>query len=336
MAIACMHVGAPVTLQNFGRTALRAYGVTVGGVMDKDSAAIVNLLVGNEVWQTVVEFAQPGLTVQFTEAAWIAVGGAPMTVTLDGSEISMWQAVFVERGCVLQCTASGDGVWSYLAVAGGLRFADERETVSGLRLERRIQKGDRLWIADETQAATVYQSNMHRLNKPVVTQRRAQPPQRNRQRIERDGGTVVQLIRVLPGEHASQSSASAFEEWFRQPFRVSHQRNRMGYRLEGRPWLAEKGLSMAASMPSQPVVPGTLQLPPAGLPIVLLADCQTVGGYPVIAHVIEADLGAMAQVGAGQLVCFQEVTMDMAHAAMVRQRKDWEQLKVGLACCQWI
>lgn len=321
MVVEIVQVGAPASLQNFGQTGLRAYGVTVGGVMDKDSAAITNLLVGNEVETTVIEFTQPGLTVRFLQDAWVAVGGAQMSVTLDGSVISMWRAVFVERGCVLRCVANGDGVWAYLAMAGGFQFANDRAIVAG----REVVSGMRLSFAAEGHRFT--ESSL----KPNwMTQLRAQPPQRNRQRIQRDVRTTVHLIRVLPGEHASLWPSAVFADWFKQPFRVSHQRNRIGYRLEGKP------LPMDTNLPSQPIVPGTVQLPPSGLPIVLQADCQTIGGYPVIAHVIEADLGAMAQVGAGQLVCFQEVTMEMARVAWMRQRKDWQQLKVGLACCRLI
>ena len=319
MAVEIVQFGAPASLQNFGQTGLRAYGVTVGGVMDKDSAAISNLLVGNEVEAAVIEFTQPGLTVRFLQDAWIAVGGAQMIVTLDGSEISMWRAVFVERGCVLRCALNGDGVWAYLAVAGGFCFANDGAITS----DRGVVSGMRLSIATDG-----HHSTGTSLNPKRMTQMRAQPPQRNRQRIQRDGGTTVHLIRVLPGEHVSLWPTALFADWFKQPFRVSHQRNRIGYRLEGKP------LPLNTNLPSQPVVAGTVQLPPSGLPIVLQADCQTIGGYPVIAHVIEADLGAMAQVGAGQLVCFQEVTMEMARAAWMRQRMDWQQLKVGLACCR--
>ena len=123
-----------------------------------------------------------------------------------------------------------------------------------------------------------------------------------------------QVLRVIPGEQAEACAGLACG----RTFRASSRSNRMGVRLEGEPL---PGASGFAGMASVAVFPGTVQLPPDGQPIVLLADAQTLGGYPVLGQVIAADLPRAAQLRPGEPVCFEPVTLAEARAA-ARQQED--------------
>jgi antagonist of KipI len=103
----------------------------------------------------------------------------------------------------------------------------------------------------------------------------------------------------------------------------------MGYRLISDPPLTVRN---AANLVSQPVVPGTIQIPPDGQPIVLQADSQTVGGYPVAAYVISADLPLLAQLQTGQKIIFRQVSDEEARAANLREWYDINELKEGIRC----
>ena len=326
MSMMIVETSSLATVQDLGRTGVRAFGIASGGVMDKDSAVIVNLLVGNEMGAALVEFAQPGIVVRFSEPALIAVGGACTQLTLDGANVPMWQTIAVQKGSLLSCAALTGGVWCYLAVSGGIdvpvwqgsRSTDLRCAAGGYK-GRRLQKGD---ILSRSQSASKASTAQH---KPFV---RAQEPLRPREWFDVVSNVAAHIIRVVAGEHGETRFGTELSTWLKQPFRVNRDMNRMGYRLDGQPLMSVQD----SQLPSQPVVPGTIQLPPSGLPIVLMADSQTIGGYPVIGHVIEADLGAMAQIGVGQWVCFQLVTYEVARSAHLRQIREWNQLKVGLSC----
>jgi antagonist of KipI len=136
------------------------------------------------------------------------------------------------------------------------------------------------------------------------------------------------VIRVLPGEHFATLDERSQTALFRQRFTVSGQSNRMGSRLQGEPLTFAD--TREAERCSQPVAPGTVQLPPAGEPIVLLADSQTVGGYPVILHVIQVDMARMAQVRPGKTIIFSPVTLAAAHALFARRMRELRHLQVAI------
>jgi antagonist of KipI len=128
---------------------------------------------------------------------------------------------------------------------------------------------------------------------------------------------------MIPGEQ----SADYGEAIWSMTHRTSSRSDRMGVRLEGEP--LGGGLEGAGSMRSVAVLPGTVQVPPDGQPIVLLADAQTIGGYPVIGHVIAADLPVAAQLRPGDLVCWRQATIEEAHQAL-RDREAAASVRVGL------
>jgi antagonist of KipI len=112
-----------------------------------------------------------------------------------------------------------------------------------------------------------------------------------------------------------------------EAFTVSPDSDRMGVRLDG----PELKRDDENDLISEAVAPGTIQVPPSGKPILLLGDCQTIGGYPKIAHVITVDFGVAAQLRAGDRVRFSEVSLDDAHRLLMERERDLERFRIGLS-----
>jgi antagonist of KipI len=135
--------------------------------------------------------------------------------------------------------------------------------------------------------------------------------------------SAAPVVRVIPGVQAGEFAPA----WTQAKFTVSSRSDRMGVRLTG----AALERAGARDLLSSPVAPGTIQVPPDGQPIVLLADAQTIGGYPQIAHVISVDLPLVAQLRPGDTVQFQPVAIEEAHALLAAQERTLALLREGLA-----
>ncbi len=139
--------------------------------------------------------------------------------------------------------------------------------------------------------------------------------------------TRVPLLRIVRGSEWDEFVREAQVAFLSQPFTVSAKADRMGARLEGAPLKRTNDWEL----PSEAVVPGTVQVPPDGQPIVLLGDCQTIGGYPKIAHVITVDLPQAAQLRSNDVVRFEEVTAADAAALFSERERDLQRFRVGLS-----
>lgn len=139
-------------------------------------------------------------------------------------------------------------------------------------------------------------------------------------------GALQGVVRVLPGPEASWWGASRREQFCQTPFVVSARRDRMGLRLEGEAIVPDR----QATMLSEAVGPGVVQVPPDGQPFVLLADAQTTGGYPRIAQVIAVDIPVLAQISNGQTIRFQEVTLDEAERLFFEREKMLQKIQLAL------
>jgi len=307
MSLAVLAPGLATTVQDGGRRGFRAIGVGEGGAADRYSLAVANLLAGNAPDDAVLEIALTGPTLRLGRAATIAVCGATIDAHVDGLRIPGWRPVALPAGSVLALGACRRGARAYLAFDGGIdvpvvlggRGTDVRGGFGGFE-GRALQAGDRL-----------------ELGRATVPDRPATEPAFPGWWIgaddDLDFGDVV-VVRVLPGADATDPPVTLFD----RDFTVDAASNRQGLRLRGdalRPADPRERVS-------EPVVPGTVQLPPGGQPIVLLADAQTVGGYPRIAHVIAADLPRLAQRRAGQRLRFAPADpIDAARAAAGQQAR---------------
>ena len=296
-AITILQPGLFTTIQDLGRPGYRASGVPLSGAADRVSLAVANSLVGNPPGAAAIECTLLGPTLRFDKAATVALAGAAFPGLPSG------RAIAVAAGTELALGHVTAGCRGYLAVAGGidvLEVLGSRSTFVPAGLGgfagRVLRAGDRL-AAGEAGAVTAASGG---LPLQLATVRRPR------------------VLRVVPGEHADWFSDAAWGK----TFRTSSRSNRMGVRLDGQPLAGAEGVDRAAagSLRSIPVFPGAVQVPPDGGPIILLADAQTIGGYPVFGHVITADLPVAAQLRPGDEVCWQPVSLAEAQAAVREQQ----------------
>jgi len=278
--------GPFVTLQDSGRRGWMRYGVPGSGAMDNESLAVANALVGNTAGHAALEFAHVGGEWEVT--AWscrIAVTGGSFSVTVDGERLAANASHTLTRGQRLKLMGAPDAVWGYLAVAGGF---DVRQQLGSLSTHLRSGigglHGSVLAAGDEL---------------PLCLEEAPDGPEHRFHASPRPSGP----LRVVLGPQDDYFTPAAIETFLGSSYQVTHQGDRQGYRLAGPPLEHAKGYNIISDAP----VPGCIQVPGAGQPIVLLADCQTIGGYPKIATVITADLGRFAQCRPGRTITFDAV-----------------------------
>ena len=292
--LAIVRAGILTTVQDLGRPGWGAFGVPVSGAMDRFAARAANQMVGNPPRAPVVELTGPGAALALDEARLIAVGGGDLgaiisDATGEARPLPPWQSTRLSVGETLRFTARRSGARALLAIAGGLEIGtvfgsagtDVANGLGGWH-GRPLRSGDRL---------------------PLATARPAsQGAAPSAALLTAIYGDPV-LLRFLPTPNGSP----ALTAWLAEaPFIVTPQSNRVGFRLRaGRGGPPANGA--AGERVSEPIAPGTLQLPPDGQPILLMADRQTIGGYPVAGHVITADLSRAAQLWPGDHLRFRAV-----------------------------
>lgn len=298
-----IRAGMYTSVQDAGRSGFRQLGVGLCGAMDRPALAVANLLVGNDPGAAVLEITLGLAVVEFNQDVWFALSGAPCEATLDGQPVWIGWRMRAKAGQRLTLGRPQLGVRSYLAVAGGIdvpvvmgsRSTDLNAGFGGLD-GRRLRDGDRLAVLPARRAFTKPQGVKLLL-----------PGNR---------------IRVLPGPEYHEFDARSKRMFWGAPWHLDPQSNRMGYRLNGQALKRTTDREMF----SHGLLPGVVQVPHGGQPIVLMNDAQTTGGYPRIACVIEADLYQMAQVPLGQPIHFVPCTLEEALEAKQDRQRYLEQI----------
>jgi antagonist of KipI len=294
-AITVIRPGLFTTIQDRGRPGQRTAGVPLSGGADRVALRLANLLVGNPEDAAAIECTLLGPTLRFEHDAVVAVTGAEFPGLPGGV------ATRVAAGTEIGLGHATAGCRGMLAVAGGIDVEPvlgSRSTlvVAGLGgfAGRPLRAGDRLAVGE---------GRMQTYPTTGVAWRAE---------FKAAESGPHSVFRIIPGEHADAFGGQA---WSRV-FRASSRSDRMGLRLDGEP---VAGAETLAGLPSVAVFPGTVQVPPDGRPIVLLADAQTIGGYPVLGQVIEADLPRAAQLRPGEEVRFEMVSLAEARVALHEQ-----------------
>jgi biotin-dependent carboxylase-like uncharacterized protein len=301
--------GMFTTVQDLGRPGRRASGVPPGGAMDRFALAAANRLVGNPEGAAALESALSGPTMTALRTCLMAVTGADFGLTLNGEPAPAWTGVFVMEGDRIAFTGRRWGARVYVAVAGGIeaeRWLGSASTY--LLVNRGGVHGRTLHARDELGLAGPEP-------RPAVAGRclpvAMRPPY-----------AVAPALAAIAGPHARMLSPRARRAFFGERWTVSRDADRMGYRLEGgalevrKEELVSFGLAM-----------GCVQVPPAGQPILLMADHQTAGGYPVVAGVARSALPLAAQLLPGDHMSFDEVTVEAAQTEWRRQRAALDTLR---------
>ena len=302
-----------------------------GGAMDRDAMALANALVGNAMDEAVLELTGPGPELRFFCDAWIACVGAhhriirreakDSTKASDrGAAVPTHRPVFVAAGSVLRWQAPELGWRSWLAVAGGLSLPQVLGSRSAHLAANlgpgRLLAGDRLALVDDAESLARQRAEMVLGTAPALS-RRAWPGWLIADTLPR-GWPIIELP-VLAGRHFGALSSQARDALLGQTWTVGPQSNRQGLRLHGQP-LDTRALPQLAS---EPVSVGTVQLPPAGEPVILLAEHQTTGGYPRVLEVASAAAPLLAQAGAGCRVRLHLIGLEEADRLAQQQVREF-------------
>lgn len=280
--IKILEPGILTTIQDAGRWGYQAYGVPVSGAMDVDALRAANELVYNPPDEAAIEIHSP-IVLQTDAPHLIALTGADARLQVNGCVLPMWMSVFVRAGSTIEIVPRYAG-WMYLAVHGGIdvpRVLGSKSTClrgafGGLE-GRALRAGDTIRVGAPTLGTWSAMAG-HSIAAHVY-------------RAE---------VRIVLGPHDDWFTHEAIAALTRQAFVVTEHADRMGYRLRG----ARLARSRAGEMLSCGVPLGAIQVPPDGQPIVLMADHQTTGGYPIIATIVSKDIAHLAQRTPGESVTF--------------------------------
>ncbi|SER19740.1 biotin-dependent carboxylase uncharacterized domain-containing protein [Streptomyces sp. yr375] len=288
-ALCVVRAGALTTVQDRGRPGHAHLGVPRSGALDGPAAALVNRLVGNPPDAAVLETTLNGCALRPRSAVTVAVGGAPCRVTVDGRPVAWGAPVRVPAGAVLDVGPAVAGIRGYVAVAGGIAV----EPVLGSRSTDLLSGLGPAPLTDGTILPVG----------PLVPLGSELAPHARVDVAPQPAPPAELVLRVTLGPRDDWFTPDAVRAFTSRTFRVSSASNRIGLRTDG-PAL-ERALS--GELASEGMVLGAVQVPPAGRPVVFLADHPTTGGYPVIGVVRAADLPAAAQAVPGTPVRFVAV-----------------------------
>lgn len=289
--------GGLTTVQDGGRPGYEDSGVSPGGAVDRQALRLANLLVGNAANTAVLECCVRGPVLRFhgaTTVAWVGAAGRSWTVK-DGETVDFSKLPGGVRACL--AVAGGISVPKVLGSAA----TDVRAGFGGYQ-GRALRTGDKLALGEA--GDTPRCGNWH---------------------VGRPDARSLEL-RFLPGVQHDGFSEEARRCFRESVYQVTALSDRMGARLSGEMLAFDR----QGRMRSQPVVCGSVQVPPDGQPIVLLAERQTMGGYPQIGHVIATDLPLLARAWPGTPLRFREVTLEEARAARAAEDRAFQRLRAGL------
>lgn len=277
-----LRTGPLATVQDLGRPGLAALGVGVSGAADPVSLRLANRAVGNPVGAAALEVTLGGLRVRCRGGLFAAVTGAPVPLLVGGRPEASHAVFHIPDGAELRMGTPPAGLRSYLAVRGGIAVppvlgSRATDTLAGLG-PAPLAPGDVLPVGPPPREA------------PLLDVLPVRPP---------PAGDIE--LRAVPGPRADWFAPGALDALFTGPYTVTSDIDRVGMRLDG-PELAR---GRPGELPSEGTVAGALQVPPAGQPVLFLADHPLTGGYPVIAVVASADIGRAAQARPGQRLRFR-------------------------------
>ena len=303
-ALKIIQAGLLTTVQDLGRFGYQKFGVPLSGALDSFSLRIGNILVGNEEGAAGFEITLMGPKIEFLNDLLIAITGANLNPHLNNKPAPMWEAIEVKKGDELSFKGVISGIRSYLAISGGIDVPlvlKSRSTYIGGKIGgfsgRAIQQGD------------IIKSN-GQLEQKVKPGTRC--PEILIPKFEKD----VNLKVIMGPQDDYFDEKEGIEVFLSSEYTVTSKSDRMGYRLEGE--VIKHRKDKPKGIISEPTVPGGIQIPPEGQPIILLME-QTVGGYPKIATVISTEIRKVGQAKPGDKIRFERIDIEEAHNILINQ-----------------
>jgi len=317
MSLKILKAGILDSIQDRGRYGYQHLGINCSGAMDTTAMQTANLLVGNEINGPVLELFYPAAEILFEKNAFITITGGNFSPMINGDRIKTGQPVMIKKNSVIQFPKKKKGQCCYIAIHGGFRlspwlnsYSTNLKAGAGGYEGRRLKKGDYIEFNFNFKNELLNETDLVRL--PW----RAAP--------FADGSTVTEIF-VLPGNEWNRLTEESKNIFLNDEFTLSVLSDRMGYGLTGESLTTinkEELVSSAVNF-------GTIQLLPNGQMIILMADSQTTGGYPRIAHVISSHLSKLAQKQPGEIIKFTIVNQSKAEELLIKQYLHLQQLKNG-------
>ncbi|WP_338472210.1 biotin-dependent carboxyltransferase family protein [Niallia sp. XMNu-256] len=327
--ITILKQGFLTTIQDIGRYGYQKYGVITSGAMDSISLRLANLLVGNEENQPVLEMTIQGPHIRFEHDSLIAITGGDLSPMIDQTLIPLWKAIFVKKGTELTFSKAQTGCRAYLAIGGGFVVPEVLGSTSTyLRANIGGFKGRPLKAGDQL---SIYPPKQH----VIPFMEYARQNLLNRAFIEAKWSISTKyipnfsshpVIRIVKGRDYHFFTKESQYQLFHQPFSITPNSDRMGYRLLG-PLLK---LDKLQEMISAAVTFGSIQVPSEGNPIILMADRQTTGGYPIIGEVATVDLPLIAQTKPGDSLSFLEISHQDSQLLYLNREQNLRSIKQGI------
>ena len=317
MSIKVIKGGMITTLQDLGRYGWQSLGFSVGGAMDPFALRLANIILGNDEGEAALEMTMVGPELEFQSHAVIALFGADMSASLDGIAVKHGMPIQVTKGAVLKMKAAGNGARCYLAIKGGFaiqrvlnsKSTDVKATIGGL-YGRQLQTGDYLPI-HHPQKFPSFNWGLSQICRATFSKK-------------------YQSLDLREADSMIGFQNEAKRQFISTPFEVSNHSDRMGYRLIG------PAIKMAENreLVTEGTDFGSIQVPPNGQPIILMADRQPTGGYPKIGQVIQSDIPKIGQLRPGQKLRFQEVALHDAQWEIWQTYHDLLEIKAA-ASLKW-
>lgn len=328
MSISILKAGLLTTIQDKGRYGYQKYGVVVSGAMDNFSMRLSNIIVGNHENEAVLEITLIGPELKIKKGNLISITGANLSPTINGIKIPMGRPVYLNEDCILKFGACIYGCRAYLSIAGGFDIPIAMKSKStyirggmGGKDGRALRNGDEIKIAEKNDLSKkIIKKLFDMKSKKAFTFPRWYIKEAIFKNLENNE------IRVLEDRQFKDVSYESIDKFFHSEFIIDSKSDRMGYRLNG----PEIKFKHEIEMISGEVSFGTIQIPPDGKPIILLADRATAGGYPKIAHVIYYDFQKLVQVKPSEKIRFKKITFEEAEELYLERERYIEDLKKSI------
>ena len=327
MSLIVERAGFFSSVQDLGRTGFREFGVSTSGALDTFALRVANLLVGNDEGAPGLEITLGGLQLRFDDERIVAWCGGEFDVHVGSTALPAGHAAFVPAGEELKFGRPQVGCRAWLAISGGIdaptvlgsRSTDLRAQFGGFE-GRALRDGDVVRLGPRPGSSPPATG---RISSWTAPHEWASPAKRD---------PILRFVAGCDWNRFNASTPKAFasealQRLTKEAFTVSPDSDRMGVRFDGPELKREDNIDLT----SEAVAPGTIQVPPSGKPILLLGDCQTIGGYPKIAHVITVDLGIAAQLRAGDHVRFSEVSVADARHLLLEREREFKLFRIGLS-----
>jgi antagonist of KipI len=337
MSLVVVRPGPLSTIQDLGRTGYQQNGVPVGGVMDEFAARAANLLVGNPEKEALIEVTLAGAEFRFERTCALAVCGADLgaelstdpnakddgmsenvilaTVSKNLLKVPLWRKIIVQSGTLLRFKRTIQGCRAYMAISGGFDIPvvlGSRSTYlpggfGGLE-GRALRTGDQLGLRQASEPSTL-RAPSWAISHHLLPDYSDNP-----------------VIRVIPGRDWAQFDERSQAQFTAELYEVTLHSNRMGYRLRGAPLIR----ACVSELVSEPVAIGSIQVPADGMPIVLMADRQPTGGYPIIGQIASVDMPVLGQLRPGCSLRFEMISLNEAQRLQLFREWELRVLRAGL------